>query len=700
MSLMDYSFRGKCLKGCWCEWVGSVDLRPIAVSLSSRPSFDSLPSEWPNDGWTRLDALRHCSSILFNSLLTLLMIGRFRRMKWTESRLSMEPTTLFYLPPIPLPAVLIIAHLISPLIASAAAVHDERIYTIDREEYERFAEQFLLPEDFDLAESTPIRKPTPQDLDSILNHELFEGDILGMTAPPTASTTQKSLFGYAHDTPPADDGHQPKKENLDRIFSQPYYSSLNTQTYPNKLWHDGNVPYILEEGMSAPQRAAIASAFDEYKGKTCIRFVPRQNTDADYIYVKRNYGFGCSSYVGRAGGNQTVSLEVDKCFSKGIIAHELMHALGFFHEHSRTDRDEYVDILEDNKIIDPLGMPYDYGSVMHYHKLAFSRNGRSTIVPKSKATEIGQRYKLSEIDAKKVNKLYRCDGAGIAKETTNTETTTAQIPNTETTTTQIPNTETTTAQIPNTETTTAQIPNTETTTAQIPNTETTEANTTTDEDEETTAEGSTETAPGEEETAASTGEPAATAMTTDGGMEEETTTETGEEGTTAEPRGTTPLTVKNKVLPKMRRTKGEWTGDRAKWPNVAKKFITLSIWSTRSGRKHNKGNGTPKAQTLGGEKPGGLIRIRGGGRERERCVDLNAHCEMWERLSHCLHSAKYMRHYCRKSCGFCDETEEKQNRFEACTDKNHFCTYWAQNGECDKGSKFMKLFCKRSCRLC
>ena len=36
------------------------------------------------------------------------------------------------------------------------------------------------------------------------------------------------------------------------------------------------------------------------------------------------------------------------CENKGTILHELLHLLGFYHEHNRADRDTYLRIYEQN----------------------------------------------------------------------------------------------------------------------------------------------------------------------------------------------------------------------------------------------------------------------------------------------------------------------------------------------------------------
>ena len=64
----------------------------------------------------------------------------------------------------------------------------------------------------------------------------------------------------------------------------------------------------------------------------------------------------CWSFVGRIGGQQPISLSPPKngqpkCLgSVGKPIHEVLHALGVLHEHSRNDRDDYIEINEENII--------------------------------------------------------------------------------------------------------------------------------------------------------------------------------------------------------------------------------------------------------------------------------------------------------------------------------------------------------------
>ncbi|KAG7233978.1 hypothetical protein INR49_028692 [Caranx melampygus] len=179
------------------------------------------------------------------------------------------------------------------------------------------------------------------------------------------------------------------------------------------------IPYYLEKSLDMNAKGVILKAFDQYRLKTCIDFTPWKG-EKNYISVFK--GSGCYSYVGNQhAGKQQLSIG-ENCDDLGTVVHEFLHALGFWHEQSRVDRDDYVNIMWDR--IEPeekhnfnihsdtsaLGVPYDYSSVMHYDKIAFSKGSEPTIVTKMPQFNdvIGQNIGFSAGDLTKLNRLYNC----------------------------------------------------------------------------------------------------------------------------------------------------------------------------------------------------------------------------------------------------------------------------------------------------
>ncbi|XP_049879665.1 zinc metalloproteinase nas-7-like [Pectinophora gossypiella] len=201
----------------------------------------------------------------------------------------------------------------------------------------------------------------------------------------------------------------------------PEVSTRNGVRGDTARWPNGIIPYVIEGYFNQQQRDMIMKAIADYHRLTCLRFVP-YNGQQDYLTI-RSGNTGCWSSVGRIGGRQEVNLQAPGCVSKkGTVLHELLHAIGFMHEQSRPERDDFVDIRYQNikpgsennfkkasrDGTDDFGVGYDYNSVMHYSEYAFSRNQQKTIEPKVGGVTLGQREGLSRGDVKKVNNMYNC----------------------------------------------------------------------------------------------------------------------------------------------------------------------------------------------------------------------------------------------------------------------------------------------------
>ncbi len=171
-------------------------------------------------------------------------------------------------------------------------------------------------------------------------------------------------------------------------------------------WPNCRVPFTIDPAL--PSQNRVHEAIAHWEANTGFRF-PARTTEVDFITFRP--GSGCSSQVGRRGNQQFINL-APGC-DRGRVVHEIGHAVGLWHEQSREDRDLFVRInfakvqagMEHNfnqhiTDGDDVGA-YDFGSIMHYPRDAFSVDGSDTITPLAAlpaGVVMGQRNGLSAGD--------------------------------------------------------------------------------------------------------------------------------------------------------------------------------------------------------------------------------------------------------------------------------------------------------------
>jgi hypothetical protein len=186
----------------------------------------------------------------------------------------------------------------------------------------------------------------------------------------------------------------------------------------SRLWDSSVIPYSINEGVA--NLGAIQEAINIFHSQTSVRFVPYDGQPDSVVFVPGQDM--CASYLGRSGGGQPIYIGPN-CGTNEVM-HELMHALGFVHEQSRTDRDKYVEILWNN--IDPqyhlqfwivpdeyvheyVGsvFAFDTESIMLYDPTAFAKvPGTLSMRSRSSSELRPSRKQFSRTDRERLQYLY------------------------------------------------------------------------------------------------------------------------------------------------------------------------------------------------------------------------------------------------------------------------------------------------------
>jgi len=149
-----------------------------------------------------------------------------------------------------------------------------------------------------------------------------------------------------------------------------------------QAWPGGVIPYDISKLTATQQTLALRAMQRWMDTGARIKFIPRTN-QLEYVnFTGRTDAGNNTSFVGYKKG-QHADINITAFWwreNEWMPAHELGHVLGFFHEHQRWDRDQYLTvhyehikpgrapdynwIAQTNWLVNSL--PYDYKSIMHY----------------------------------------------------------------------------------------------------------------------------------------------------------------------------------------------------------------------------------------------------------------------------------------------------------------------------------------------
>lgn len=209
------------------------------------------------------------------------------------------------------------------------------------------------------------------------------------------------------------------RDELVRTSGGPRYGVfINGSSY---RWNAGVVPFEIDAAFADSARQTIIAAMNHVAGSVGGVSFRQRTSEASWIRFVPTDSV-CNSPVGRQGGAQTINISTtpNTCGrTMGVVAHEILHSLGMWHEQSRCDRDDFVTInlanvragAESNfaKLCsgNTVVFAYNEGSIMHYGRFAFSTGGATIVSKRGLDSLMGQRVAMAQTDISTINYIYQ-----------------------------------------------------------------------------------------------------------------------------------------------------------------------------------------------------------------------------------------------------------------------------------------------------